>query len=69
MPENKPLRDSLKWAKESREQWLLAYQQAVEDKHSEDANFATKQVAMFDRMIERLERLMKKRVPGYKSGE
>ena len=47
---------SLSRARASREQWVAAYQQAVEDGHRE-ADFAAKQVAMFDRMIERFERL------------
>lgn len=46
----------------------VAQQQAVEDKHSEDADFAAKQIAMFDRMIERFERLMENREPGYRRG-
>ena len=67
MPANKPIRESLTWAIESREQWRSAYQQAVEDKHSEDADFAAKQIAMFDRMIQRFERFLATRTPPAKN--
>jgi hypothetical protein len=58
MPAVKIVRESLEWARQSREQWHAAYQQAVEDKHAEDADFAAKQIAMFDRMIARLEKFL-----------
>lgn len=61
MPGHKPIGESLAWARASREQWELAYQQAVADKHSEDADFVARQMAMFDRMIERFERFLASR--------
>jgi hypothetical protein len=58
MPENKQMQESLQWARQSREQWRTAYDAAVTDEHSQDADFAVKQIAMFDRMIERFERFL-----------
>jgi hypothetical protein len=58
MPENKQMQESLQWARQSREQWRTAYDAAVKDEHSQDGDFAVKQIAMFDRMIERFERFL-----------
>lgn len=58
MPANKPMRESLKWAKQSRDKWRAAYDEAIEDKHSRDAEFATTQIVVLDRMIARYERLL-----------
>jgi hypothetical protein len=61
------MRESLEWARQSRAQWQTAYQQAVEDQHSEDADFAVKHVAIFDQMIERIERFLASRGDSCKS--
>jgi hypothetical protein len=58
MPVNKQVQHSLTWARKSRAQWKTAYDQAVRDEHSEDADLAVKQIAMFDRVIEGFERLL-----------
>jgi hypothetical protein len=67
MPNHKQIRESLDWARQSREQWKVAYDQA-KDEHPEDADFAAKQIAMFDRMVDRFERFLEARNGGYKSG-
>jgi hypothetical protein len=51
------MRKALDWARKSREQWKAAYDQA-RDEHGEDADFAAKQIAMFERIIERFERFI-----------
>ena len=58
MPAHKPMRDSLRWAKQSRDKWRAAYDRAVEDKHTPDADFATRQIVALDRMIARYERFL-----------
>jgi hypothetical protein len=67
MPDHNQMRKSLEWARHSREQWKTAYDHAVGDHHSEDADFAVKQIAMFDRMIERFERFIAERNDPYNS--
>jgi hypothetical protein len=57
MPNHKEMRKSLEWARASREQWKTAYDQA-KDEHGEDADFAAKQIAKFERIIERFERFI-----------
>ena len=63
MSANNPIRESLAWAKESREQWQHAYEQAIEHGHTSDAEFAAEQIAIYDRIIERNLRFLEKAYP------
>jgi hypothetical protein len=59
MPINTQIREHLEWASASRLKWEVAYQQAVERGRTDEADFAAKQIAMFDRFSMQFERLLR----------